>query len=154
VTLFAGKWHAAFPSGRPDAVSCATADHCVAVGTGIDTFQDGAWRPVTITTTGLGAVTARSIGLTGVSCPAAGSCTAVGTYTGGDQSVSGLIVTLSDDKWDAALAPIGALSPNPQSLGLEYVELDGVSCPVADFCAARGLYGANDLLPFFETSQG
>ena len=73
----------------------------------------------------------QNIELTGVSCPSATACTAVGTYI----NSSNLEVTLAEG-WNGTKWMIQT-TPNP-SIEISY--LNGVSCPSATDCTATGAY--------------
>jgi hypothetical protein len=86
--------------------------------------------------------------LTAVSCPASGSCYALGSYSDDTGSREGLIETLAGGKLTASTAPLAGLSPaggsNPQ------IGIFSMDCPVAGWCVAVGDYkdtsGNTDLL--------
>jgi hypothetical protein len=102
-----------------------------------------AWAGATAPVTGLNpAPTAPSgdgVVLGSVSCPAAGSCIAVGHYT--SQTPEGdvpLAESLSGGTWTATAVPMTGLNPPPiAAIG---VVLSKVSCPTAGFCVAIGTY--------------
>jgi hypothetical protein len=75
--------------------------------------------------------------VSGVSCPTASYCVAVGYYLDASSNWDGLLLTWSDGAWTAAEAPIpgGALSGG--------TFLYGVSCASASYCVAVGTYGGN-----------
>ena len=75
--------------------------------------------------------------LDALSCPAAGSCVAVGGYQDSSRSFHGLIETLSNGTWSAAMLPTSGLSP---AVGPGGLILRTVSCPAGDWCAATGNY--------------
>jgi hypothetical protein len=73
------------------------------------------------------------VSVSGVSCPAAGSCTASGVYHAGSaQASGGLLLTLSKGAWTAAAAPLpaGGSSADPLS----------VSCATAGKCVSVGTF--------------
>jgi hypothetical protein len=130
-------------------VACQGALSCTAVGgyvasTGgtyglIDTTAGGSWAPVQAPAPG-NAEHAPGLStwtLTSVSCPAATSCVAVGSYAdtlGGKSSVA---ETSSGGSWSAVAVP------TPSNFGSgpgTTSSLDSVSCPVAGSCAAGGTY--------------
>jgi hypothetical protein len=125
-------------------VSCAAPGECAASWTYADTNGDGhaylidesggAWgqaQPVTIGTVGTW--------LSGVSCPAAGDCTAVGDYL--DGSVGGGLPFVMDSSAGTWGTPqevpgvAGLSSPPPVNAGLA-----SVSCTSAGNCVAGGSY--------------
>ena len=100
----------------------------------IEQLSNGAWAPSEVTLPA-GSLTSGSSAyaeLTSVSCPSAGSCTAVGLYTpstGGEQA---LVDTLSGGTWTASAAPLPATASGSQFLSL--------ACPSAGSCVAAGTY--------------
>ena len=79
--------------------------------------------------------------VTGVSCPSASECFAVGVYTygtAGNEQGGGLLLTGSQGSWTAAQAPVpgNAVLPEP------VINLGGVSCPTVSWCVAVGEYSA------------
>ena len=76
--------------------------------------------------------------LTKISCPAVGSCVAVGSYVDAGGSRQGLIETLSDGRFTATTAPLAGLSP--AAAGNPQVALFDVRCPVTGWCVADGQY--------------
>ena len=147
-----------------DGVSCPAAGSCVAVGDYRDmgnnedwfaeTLSGGAWSPATIPMTGLVPTGLSVDSFTGISCPSAGSCTAIGTYADASgQATSqsgiehGLLETLSGGTWTATAAPTTGLEPpqvyttNPQQPPYQVpVTPASVACPVAGSCVAVGYY--------------
>jgi hypothetical protein len=125
-----------------EALSCPAVGWCVAVGFynpqvgnnegQIDTLANGSWTAQTAP-----AISgAQVVRLFDVSCPASGSCVAVGVYedTAGDWH--GLIETLANGTWTAATLPAGGLSP---AVGTD-LALHAVSCPAVGSCVAAGEY--------------
>jgi hypothetical protein len=81
-------------------------------------------------------------GFTGLSCPSAGNCTAVGGYWGRPDVQQGLILTERNGSWSQGTrAPVPA-GAGPNVAGPNEFEnpLQGVSCAAADDCAAIGWY--------------
>jgi hypothetical protein len=72
--------------------------------------------------------------LYGVSCPAAGSCVAVGYYT-----AAGGAQTALAEIWDGTAWAVTAV---PQPAGSTATKLDGVSCTAAGSCVAVGSYSS------------
>lgn len=68
--------------------------------------------------------------LSGVSCPAAGTCVAVGTYFTGPNDQFPLAMLRTGTTW--------ALKPAPHPAGVRISLFSGVSCATARFCAAVG----------------
>jgi len=147
-TLRNGTWIPATAPALPGvlgqvwlvAVSCATTTSCAAAGyiygrEGlIETLANGTWHasvaPVPKGAAGLGAEQ-----LSGVACPAAGACVAVG-YVGTSQRSQGVIDTLANGTWTAATAPLPANAARTgQSAGLS-----AVACATVSYCIASGGY--------------
>jgi hypothetical protein len=82
------------------------------------------------------------IGLSSLSCPSAGNCTAVGGYFDSDRNEDGLILSERNGKWLRGLeAPLPAnAGPNPQHGDGPEMPLTSVSYPAAGACAALGFY--------------
>jgi hypothetical protein len=161
-TLSAGTWTAqAAPVGglspadvassdggvQLQSVSCPAVGTCVAVGgyvaSGgrqglIETLSTGTWTPTAAPLGGLNPAPLVDeagvlAGLAGVSCPAAGSCVAVGDYEDAAGSQPGLIETLTAGTWTATNSPTTGLGSVTAG-----VDLDAVSCAAAGACAAVG----------------
>jgi hypothetical protein len=120
-----------------------TTSSCVAVGSFssngsnvvglIETLDDGAW-----TATEAPMPSGGGVQLTEVSCPAAGTCVALGEYSlsGTDFPGVGLTETLSDGTWTDAIAPL----PSNAGEGQSNQVLRGLSCPSAASCVVVGNY--------------
>jgi hypothetical protein len=131
-------------------VSCAAVGWCVAVGAYdtssgdaeglIETLANGAWSAQTAPLAGLSptAGSGLNVGMARISCPAVGSCVAVGQYRDTSGDFDGLIEQLSDGTWTATTAPVSGLTPTPNATPETY--LYGVSCWAAGSCAAVGVY--------------
>jgi hypothetical protein len=150
--LSGGTWspRQELPAGFSDvefaSVVCPVAGSCVAVGEGssstggsggvIATLSDGSW---TMTAAALPPnVPTGAIGLLGsVTCPAVGSCVAVGYYSYAGlkaPTVEGFVDTLSDGQWTAAAVPVGT-KKSARSVSFLY----SVACPTATSCVAGGI---------------
>jgi hypothetical protein len=134
-------------------VACPAVGSCVAVGqfhdvtgTGhaqglVEVLSGGTWTSATLpvpATAGTG--TDQFAELYGVSCPAAGSCAAVGRYKNTKGDTQGLIGVLSGTTW------IGLASPLPSNAGTVttvYSNLDAVTCPLPGACTAVGTSGGH-----------
>ena len=127
-------------------VSCASAGDCSAVGGYVDgsgSFQ-GLLMTETAGTWGTGveaglpadAGAIPNVGLTSVSCPSAGNCSAVGTYADSSGATQGLLLTESSGAWatglEVSLPGIAAADP--------IVAIPSVSCSSAGNCSAVGTY--------------
>jgi hypothetical protein len=78
--------------------------------------------------------------LTGISCPAPGSCVASGWYFDGDDRSLGLIDTLSGGTWTAAEAPLPADAAPGKETDQADTILNSVVCPAFGACVATGEY--------------
>jgi hypothetical protein len=159
-SLGAGGW--AVPGAPPgpgtyrnqlDALSCTSASFCVAVGYYQDyaqpaeplfeTYADGSWSVLAGKGPGAGGNY-----LTGVSCPAIGSCVAVGYYSNlrTDQA---LAETLNNGNWSLT---------NAADLGPGGTRLEAVSCSSLGNCWAVGSYedsaGTQQALAEYQMSNG
>jgi hypothetical protein len=85
--------------------------------------------------------TAPFFGFTGLSCPSAGNCTAVGGYWGHVDVEQGLILTERNGTWSrglkAPLPPHAVPNSEPNELN---APVASVSCSAPDDCAAVGWY--------------
>jgi streptogramin lyase len=134
-----------------NSVSCAAPGVCMAVGEYIDkqgneeplieSLASGVWTPSPGPAPG-GSVAAA---FDGISCPAAGSCTAVGDYLGSDGKGHGILAILSGGAWITTDAPLPA--------GGSQAALSAVSCPDSGDCMASGSFSASGggTLPLIET---
>ena len=144
------------PGGVASVVSCPSAGNCAVSGTfaaapepggylnrpeaWVATEQGGQWGRARSVQLPSAAAVGEFEGFTGLSCPSAGNCTAVGGYQGkgGEQ---GLIVRERDGAWLPAIrAPLpgGGVAPGDPN---EFVTpLYSVSCAAQDDCAAIGAY--------------
>ena len=157
-TLSGGHWSATEAPLPSDAASgsseraflksidCTGAGSCTAVGsyknTGggtlgfIDTLTGGQWSSE-IAPQPAGANTKNIVVLDGVSCPAMGSCSAVGVYENASTNVQAEILQqASNGTWSAEDAP---LPGNAAGGSTEPSELLSVSCS-AGVCEAAGAY--------------
>jgi hypothetical protein len=150
-----GTWHssaapvpsnaAAHPEVLLNAVACPAVGKCFAVGhyndkstdtTGlIETLVNDEWTP---TRAGLPAdsQTPQHADLLSVTCPAVGSCVAIGYYTDGGAQQQGLIETLSNGIWKHTEAPLPANADADE----QTVNLTAVTCPANGSCIAAGQY--------------
>jgi hypothetical protein len=142
-TLSGGSWTAATapaPAGGNDvdlqALSCPAAGSCVAAGYYedqsralhplIDTLSGGTWTATTAPTSSLnpGPWTSPTLTFRSLSCPAAGSCFAVGSYLAVPDKEDGLIATLANGTWSDATAPVSGLDPPPGTSTADIVNLN------------------------------
>jgi hypothetical protein len=86
---------------------------------------------------GIGALnTGKMAELDEVSCPAAGDCTAAGSYSTAGARTQGLIVSEHDGVWAKAMAVPGLVSLNVDG----EAEVDSLSCAAPGDCSAGGQY--------------
>jgi hypothetical protein len=146
--------------GRLSLVSCPSAGNCTAVGIysnksagesdypWVATETGGSWKPGSEAQLPAGAALYGDLtvgdspffGFTGLSCPSAGNCTAVGGYDK-QGSEEGLILAEKNGVWSrAAKAPLPRHA-FPNSEPNEFTTpLASVSCAAANDCAAVGWY--------------
>jgi hypothetical protein len=152
----------AMPGNRLSLVACPSSGNCTAVGTYSDQDATAGEYPWVLEQTAghwaAGAAlqlpadaspygnperggTAPFFGFTGLSCPSAGNCTAVGGYLGAGDGELGLILTERNGSWSRGVrAPLPAHAvPNSESNELNS-PLASVSCAAPDDCAAIGSY--------------
>ncbi len=153
----------ALPSGAPgtnqaaslNAISCAGVGNCVGVGTYAENSSDqeswsvtesaGTWSAAVNTPLPSGFLTVdQEASLNGVSCHAAGDCTAVGTFVGTVDALSddeAYVVTSTKGTWNAASAVAIALPDDAAATGTDsFNGLNAVSCPSVANCVAVGQY--------------
>jgi hypothetical protein len=144
-------------------VSCASAGNCTAVGGYVDSSGDdqgllltetsGAWATGVEATLPPNAGANPLVSLTSVSCPSAGNCTAVGTYTDSSGTVEGVRLDETSGTWANGVVP--ALPANAKSPADD--SLSSVSCPSAGNCTAVGFYfdsSANQQAELWSESAG
>ena len=150
------KWGTAFsptwpkgaivpPVGYLSGVSCAGRGTCVAVGGYTDAAGNGEpmvvaesgkhWRRASAIRLPSNAAANPDAHLTAVSCPKAGDCEAVGTYTATGNQGEALAVGETKGRWGKA-AEIKLPKVNVEPLA----ELLSVSCPSPGSCVAVGSY--------------
>jgi hypothetical protein len=149
-TLSAATWTLsdAVPAGAVEnslaslnAVSCGAPAPCAAVGIygntsgetqGLVDSQTGeTWSPSEMPVP-VDAGPDPLIEFDGISCPAAGSCVAVGTYLDTDGNLEAVVETLAGGTWTASGAPPPTGTTNPNT------ELNDVVCPSEGSCVAVG----------------
>jgi hypothetical protein len=124
--------------GQLQAVACAAAASCTAVGTSdnsalLVTRSGSTWTPVKVP---LPASTADGSGLTAVTCPSASQCVAAGSYRGSGLE-QGLLLAGYGRNWTATTAPLpagGAAKPD--------AVMTSVACATGSSCVAVGQYVA------------
>jgi len=132
-------------------ITCPTVGSCVAVGDyrdanlnldgQIETLADGTWTaieapvPGDVPTTG-----SFGVSFNGVTCPAPGSCVAVGAFNNFAVTpfqTQLFVDSLSDGTWTATDVPL------PENASVSYYDSDewnGLACPVLGSCVAIGQY--------------
>jgi PASTA domain-containing protein/List-Bact-rpt repeat protein len=130
-------------------VICPSAGNCSAVGRYVDSSGHeqglllsetaGAWSPGVEEVLPANAATNQSQGvfeIDAISCPSAGNCSAVGTYTDNQNSWQGQLLTETAGTWSPAIeAPLP-----PNALPRQMVALLNISCASAGNCTATGSY--------------
>jgi hypothetical protein len=95
-------------SSAPAAVSCPSSTFCAAGGSYFGdlgqvgvlwTWVDGAWSAVEAPLPADASSTAPDTGISAMTCPAAGSCVALGNYVSSDGTEYGFVDTLSQGTW-------------------------------------------------------
>jgi hypothetical protein len=136
-----------FFDAEVEAVSCGAVGNCSAVGTyagngngGSMAFvasqTDGTWGTAEeIPGTAALAQDGQAQGLS-VSCPAAGDCSASGSYTDGSGHGQAFVASQTDGTWRTAEEIPGTAALNQDGLADPY----GVSCASAGNCSAVGSY--------------
>ena len=142
-------------------VSCPSAGNCTAVGIysnksagesdypWVVTEKGGSWKPGSAAKLPAGASARGDLtvgdspffGFTGLSCPSAGNCTAVGGYEDKQGSEEGLILREKNGVWSRATkAPLPRHAfPNSEPNAFT-TPVASVSCAAANDCAAVGWY--------------
>jgi len=144
------------PGGRIDSMSCASATSCVAVGSFLNTsgitdtlaeaWNGTSWLKQATPNPAADTVHAAMPTLTGVSCPAAGFCEAVGSYT--DNGAGAILA----ESWNGTSWTIQSV-PSPS--GSTSAGLSSVSCTSPAFCEAVGsFFGGSGQAPLAETWNG
>lgn len=135
------------PQAVPTALDCASAGDCAVTGTYVDATDGaqamvagraaGAWSAAQrVDLPGDADAVAEPV-LSAVTCPAAGACSAVGSYFTGAGTFRAMVATRSAGTWSAATAldlPADADTANPQAA------LYAVACASAGSCTAAGSY--------------
>jgi hypothetical protein len=132
-----------YSPGRLSGISCPAPGACVAVGD----YEDAAGGMVPLAASQTAAIWGAAVeieppagaagaDLTAVSCPAAGSCQAVGSSTTGSGGTAPIVVGQSGGTWGAAA---GVTLP-PAAVPAASAALAGISCAAAGACTATGSY--------------
>jgi hypothetical protein len=130
------------------AVACSTSSACAVLG--YYEVGDGTEQGLLLTGSGdswtatraplpQGASSDPGVYLGSAACPAATSCTVIGSYTARSGQGDGVLLTGWGDSWTAVRAPL------PASLaGRPNLFLDTVACPAVASCITSGIYRFND----------
>ena len=140
----------AFATSMTKSVSCSSTSFCVAVGSvrnatgGVEafstTFSNGSWSTATPAIFGSGVQhDPRYATFNSVSCPATGSCVAVGQFKDSSGKSQAFTMTMSSGSWSQATpvvfaAGVNVLRPNGMT------GLRSVSCVSPGNCIAGGQY--------------
>jgi len=127
-------------------MSCASTGNCAAGGSYVDGSgntqafvageRNGRWGKA-IEVPGSGVLnTGGTAGVTSVSCPSAGNCSAGGNYRDSSLNLQGFVVTERNGGWGKAIEVPGLAALNTG--GTAFV--GSVSCPSAGNCSAGGSY--------------
>jgi len=150
------------PAVQLQAMSCASTGNCSAVG-GYDdglgntqallvTESNGKWQQAVQARAPAGAAVdpfkvSNGGGVVGVSCPAAGYCSAVGRYTGANRTDHGVLFTETRGHWQRGVRlqlPANVIaSPKPKSGVIDVLGLSAISCSSVGNCVAVGNYESN-----------
>ena len=153
-------------------ISCASAGNCAAVGYYTDvagnqqglleTDSDGVWQPAQeLDLSNLQPAGDPQAAVSDVSCSAAGSCTAVGSYEDAAGINQAFAVQEVGGVWQPAIALLLPGDASSSAVGTNVPQydlfIDGVSCASTGNCTAVGSYdatSANDVEPFTLTERG
>jgi hypothetical protein len=130
---------------------CPSPGNCSAAGTYTDTAGDrqlvlftqtaGVWAPGIQAVLPANAATDQNtpfLAITGMACPSAGNCSAVGSYNVGPGNVHGLLLDETAGHWSSAIeAPLPANASSQQATQLPLI---GIACASAGNCTAIGAY--------------
>jgi hypothetical protein len=129
-----------------ESISCAAAGECVAGGHYTDVSghrqafvvseTSGVWGNA-IEVPGTGTLNSGgNAGVSSVSCPAAGDCTAAGSYKDGSGHVQAFVASETSGTWGSAIEVPGSATLN----GGGSAVVSSVSCGAVDDCAVGGSY--------------
>jgi hypothetical protein len=126
-----------------ESVSCPASGSCAAIGWYIDsaakeqmmavTETGGAWNQASEIALPANAAANPNARLVSVSCPAVGSCVAIGSYADSSEKMQMMATTESGGVWSGA-------SQIPMPAGATSWELSSVSCSAPESCVAVGWY--------------
>jgi hypothetical protein len=154
LTLSGGTWAATTSPIPPDAnatpypivrsVACGAPGSCAAVGN-YGVGSPGRGQALLLALSGNtwsvvqpslppDADASAQVNLPAVACPGAGSCVAVGSYSGIGNSQRGLVLTQAGQQWTASELFVNGGSPSP------LLSLSSVACPAVGSCTAVGDY--------------
>lgn len=127
-----------------NAVTCLSDTSCIALGTYdgsgtyamIDTFNGQSWTSVNAPLPPDASATDPNFLLGSLSCPAATSCVATGSYIDASGETEGVADSYQNGSWTAAEMPL----PADAATSGQYAVIDGLACPAAGSCVAAGGY--------------
>jgi hypothetical protein len=132
------------PKATLGGVSCPSTSFCVAGGEYLDqsgnasglllTWSGGSWKAARAPLPANAASTQDEVTVTGMSCPSASQCVAVGHYASKAGHDPGMLLTWSGGSWKAIQAPMPGNATDSGAF------LDGVTCPTTSECIATGVY--------------
>ena len=140
------------PRVKLSGVSCASAGNCTAIGSYVDssghtqglglTETSGTWaRGVELIHPAFVNVSADPrISLNGISCAAAGDCSAVGTYLDNNGHPEGMLLTQINGTWGTSPARDAEATLPGDAAAEPAVSLTSVSCGAIGECVAVGTY--------------
>lgn len=152
-----GSWHPAVKAALPadaganagvllQSVSCGSSGECVAVGHYLDAATNprpllliqsaGLWAPAIEPKLPANTATAPNSVLSSVSCPAVGSCSAVGSYLDSSSRSDGLLLSQTGGTWATGVKATVPANANSSAA----VELQSIDCASAGNCVALGEY--------------
>jgi len=137
------------PSSSPGGLACFRAGGCVLAGTYRDSFghsqafivtrSRGTWGKLTVVP-GLARLDrGNSAGISYLSCPSAGNCTAAGSYTDAKRGGHEFTVSQARGRWGHAV-PVPGVTGLPGQAPGTIAGFQAISCPAPGTCAAGGSY--------------
>jgi hypothetical protein len=150
------------PASSPAGLACFPAGSCVLVGSYKDaagrsqafiTSQvHGTWSKISWVPGLAGLDRGHSNGLSELSCPSAGNCTAAGTYADAAGASHPFVVAQVHGKWGSALA-VPDLAGLPGQVADTIPGLGPISCASAGNCALAGTYSVTRANPDSGSNQ-
>ena len=148
------------PNSSLQSLSCATPSSCIAVGSYIaasgntegviEKYDGGAWTAAKVSLPPDAATSGQYVTLSGVACPAVGSCAAAGSYSTSNGQEQGFLSRLSNGAWSTVEAPLpaDASATDPAVIFGEFAGFSiaaqsytrPVACSASAACIAVGTY--------------